>query len=185
MVSFQYPFEDAKGFSGRFFAAAHWRRRRDPLCLRGIYFFALRCIQIPKFLNFLMSRLERFLDVEVYHIPIRLSLIIIMVSSLASTLSFLFLGFQRFVFFVPNTYLFSNLGTLEAILIGWVFLISLKVLILDLIANRKTSRPVSLPVRSWLYPRQLRYLWLCILCYGMQSNRKLCRKSCRDSALIL
>jgi hypothetical protein len=76
-----------------------------------------------------------------------------MVSSLASSLFYLFPGFQRFVFFVPNTYLFSDLGTLAAVLIGWVFLISLKILILDLIWARKASRPLSIQTRlmvvSW------------------------------------
>ncbi len=74
-------------------------------------------------------------------------------SSLVSILSYLNPGFQRFVFFVPNTYLFSNLGTLVAVMIGWVFIISIKILLLDLLSDRKSSRPVTLPVRllviSW------------------------------------
>jgi hypothetical protein len=45
------------------------------------------------------------------------------------------------------------MGTLAAVLIGWVFLISLKILIMDLISGSKTSLPVSTPTRlmviSW------------------------------------
>jgi len=105
------------------------------------------------FLKFLTSKLEIVINWDIYHIFIRLSLLIITVSSLASILSYLFPGFQRVVFFVPNTYLFSDLGTFTAVLIGWVFLISLKILILDLISGWKTSHPVSIPIRlmviSW------------------------------------
>jgi hypothetical protein len=121
----------------------------------GVYiFFLYDSFRSRKFLKFLASRLEIILNIDVYHILIRSSLIIIVVSSLASSLSYLFPGFQRFVFFVPNSYLFSDLGTLAAVLIGWVFLISLKMLILDLISGRQASRPVSiqtlLMVISWV-----------------------------------
>jgi len=100
-----------------------------------------------KFLKFLTSRLEPILNVDVYHILIRSSLIIIVVSSLASLLSYLSPDFLRFTFFVPNNYLFLDLGPLVAILIGWVFLISLKILILDFCTGRKADHPVSTLVR--------------------------------------
>ena len=83
--------------------------------LSGVYvFFLYDTFKSQKILKFLTSRLESILKIDICHIIIRSSLIIIMVSSLASSLSYLFLGFQRFVFFVPNTYLFLDLGTLAA-----------------------------------------------------------------------
>ena len=90
---------------------------------------------------------------DVYHILIRSSLIIIAVSTLACLLSYVFPAFLRLTFFVPNNYLFLDLGALTETLIGWVFLISLKILILDLVSGRKASRPVSTLTRimivSW------------------------------------
>jgi len=120
----------------------------------GVYIFLLYdACRSQTFLKFLTSKLEIILNLDVNHIFIRLSLIIITASSLASILSYLFPGFQRLVFFVPNTYLFSDLDTLTAVLIGWVFLISLKILILDLISGWKTSHLVPIPIRlmviSW------------------------------------
>jgi len=125
------------------------------LLVIGVYFLVLYdAFKSQKFLKFLTSRIEIILNVDVYNILIRSSLIIIVVSSLASILSFLFPGFQRMVFFVPNTYLFSDLGTLAVVLIGWVFLISLKMLLLDLISGRKASLPVTIQTRlmviSWI-----------------------------------
>ena len=120
----------------------------------GVYLFLLYdAFRSRKFLKFLTSRLEIILNVDVYHILIRSSLITIVVSSLVSILSYLFPDFLRFTFFVPNNYLFLDLGAFTATLIGWVFLISLKILILDLISGRKASRPVSTQTRfmiiSW------------------------------------
>jgi hypothetical protein len=120
--------------------------------LSGIYvLFLFDSFKSQKILKFLTTRLESILKVDVYHIFIRLSLIIIMTASLASSLSYLFQGFQRFVFFVPNTYLFLDLGTLTAVLVGWVFLISLKILILDLVSGEKASRPASMPIRLMVF----------------------------------
>jgi len=120
----------------------------------GVYIFLLYdAFRAQKFLQFLTYKLDIILNVDVYHIVIRSSLIIIVISSLASVLSFLFPAFQRFVFFVPNTYLFLDLGTLAEVVIGWVFLISSKILFLDILSNRKASRPVStlarLMIISW------------------------------------
>ncbi len=123
-------------------------------CVLGAYIYLLYdASRSQKILKILTSRLERILKIDLCHILIRSILTIIMVSSLASSLFYLFPGFQRFVFFVPNSFLFSDLGTLTAVLIGWVFLISLKILILDIISGRRTSRPLSdqarLMVVSW------------------------------------
>jgi len=120
----------------------------------GVYIiFLYDSFKSRKVLQFLTSRLEIILNVDVWQILIGSVLIFIMSSSLASILSYFFFGFQRIVFFVPNSYLFSSLGTLEAVLIGWVFLISLKILILYIISYRKASHPLSIQNRlmviSW------------------------------------
>jgi hypothetical protein len=123
----------------------------------GVYVFLLYdSIQSRKFLKFLASRLERILKRGIFEILGRSALIIIMVCSLARLLFYwlyMFPDFQRFVFFLSNNYIPWELETLPKILIGWVFLISLKILILDLIWGRKASRPLSVQARlmivSW------------------------------------
>jgi hypothetical protein len=60
----------------------------------GVYLFLLYdAFRSRKFLKFLTSRLEIILNVDVYHILIRSSLITIVVSSLVSILSYLFPDF--------------------------------------------------------------------------------------------
>ena len=117
----------------------------------GVYIFLLTdSIRTQKFLKLLTTKLESILKIDVYHIVIRSALIIIMVCSLARLVLYwlyMFPDFQRLVFFLPNNYIPWELETLPKILIGWVFLISLKILILDLIWGRKASRPLSALVR--------------------------------------
>jgi hypothetical protein len=125
----------------------------------GIYIFLLYdTCKSQKFLKFLTAKLEIILNIDIYCILIRSSLTIIMIYSLASLLFYLFpnfqeLIFQRLIFFLPNDYIFANMGTLAAIIIGWIFLVSLKIFILYSISNRKASQPFSTPVRlmilSW------------------------------------
>src|SRR5664280_569688 len=123
----------------------------------GVYVFLLSdSIQSRKFLKFLASTLERILKRGIFEILVRSALTIIMVCSLARLLFYwlyMFPDYQRFVFFLSNNYIPWELETLPKILIGWVFLISLKILILDLIWGRKASRPLSVQARlmivSW------------------------------------
>ena len=125
----------------------------------GIFFFLLYdSLKSQKFLKFFTSKLEIILDVEIYHILIGLSLFIIIIFCLAGLLFFLFPTFQqvifrRAIFFLPNDYIFANMGTLPAILIGWLFLISLEIFILFSISDRKASRTSSTAIRlmviSW------------------------------------
>jgi len=127
------------------------------LLVLGVYIFLLTdSIRSQRFLKFLASRLESILKRAVYEILIRSALVIIMVASLARLLLYcLYMApdFQRLVFFLPNNYIPWELETLPKILIGWVFLISLKILILDLIWGRQASRPLSVQARlmvvSW------------------------------------
>ena len=99
------------------------------------------------------SKLQGILNHGIYRLIIKSSLIIIVVSSLASSLSFLFFDFTRLLFFIPKAYLLVDIGTLAAILVGWVFLASLKLLILFSISGTQASQPLSMPVRlmviSW------------------------------------
>ena len=127
------------------------------LLVLGVYIFLLYdSFRSQKFLRFLTSRLKSILKIDVYHILLRSFLIVIMVASLARLLFYLlymFPDFQRLLFFLSNNYMVWDLETLPKILIGWVFLISLKILILDLISGRKASHPISIPARlmivSW------------------------------------
>jgi hypothetical protein len=123
----------------------------------GVYIFLLYdSIRSQKFLKFLSSSLERILKKDVYHILIRSALVIVMVSCLSRLLFYwlyMFPDFQRLIFFLSNNYMVWELETLPKILLGWVFLISLKILLLDFIAGRQSGRPLSVQVRlmivSW------------------------------------
>jgi len=123
----------------------------------GVYVFLLYdSVRSRKVLKFLTLRLERILKNDVYHILIRSTLIVIMGCSLARLLLYwlyIFPDFQRLVFFLSNNYMVWELETLPKILIGWVFLISLKILILDIIYGRQANPPLSVQVRlmvvSW------------------------------------
>ena len=123
----------------------------------GVYIFLLTDSFRPqKFLKFLTAWLESILKNDVHHILIRSALVIIMAASLGRLLFYwlyIFPDFQRLVFFLGNNYIVWGLETLPKILIGWIFLISLKILLLDLIWSRKTSRPLSVQARlmvvSW------------------------------------
>jgi hypothetical protein len=128
------------------------------ICLvLGVYIFLLYdSFRSQKFLKFLTARLESILRNDVYHILIRSVLVTILAASLARLLFYwlyMFPDYQRLVFFLGNNYIVWELETLPKILIGWVFLISLKILLLDLIWSRKASRPLPVQARlmvvSW------------------------------------
>ncbi len=126
----------------------------------GIYIFLLvDSCRSRKLLKFITSRLEIILNVDVFHILIRSSLAIVLIASFVCLFFYLFPGSQeliypRLLFFLPNDYIFADMGSLSAILIGWVFLISLKIFILHSYSGSKASRLVSIPVRlmiiSWI-----------------------------------
>ncbi len=121
------------------------------LFILGVYIFLFYdAIRSRRILEFLKSRLGRILKKELYHIMIRSILIIILITFLAQLLLYwlyLFPIFQRWVFFLPNNYMVWKLETLPKILIGWGFLISLKILILDSIWSKGASRPLSVLAR--------------------------------------
>jgi hypothetical protein len=118
------------------------------LLLLGIFiFFLFDSLGSGKFLHFLTARLDTVLGLDISHVIIKTSLIIILVSSLASLLFYLFPDLQRFIFFLPNNYIFAVLGERAGFLIGWIFLISLKILILYFISGRKASGNLAIPVR--------------------------------------
>ena len=114
----------------------------------GIYIFLLvDSFRARRFLKFIVPRLEPLLDNDVYRTILKTSLIVIVVSSLATSLSFLYFEFTRVVFFIPKAYLLADIGSLAAILVGWVFLVSLKMLVLFTYSGRQASRRVSIQAR--------------------------------------
>ena len=124
------------------------------LLVLGVFIFSIYdSFSSKKFLNFLTSRLESILNIDVNHIIIKSSLVLILISSLGCIIFYWIPNFQRLVFFLPNNYIFTFLGEHAGFLIGWVFLISLKIFGLYLLSGRKASRPVSAPLRlmvvSW------------------------------------
>ena len=125
------------------------------LLVLGVLIFSLYDSFRPqKLLKFLTSRLESILRVDAYHILIQSCLVILLISSLASILFYLFPDLQRLIFFLPNNYIFAVLGERAGFLIGWIFLISLKALILYSISGRRATGNLAVPVRlmlvSWI-----------------------------------
>jgi len=121
----------------------------------GVFIYSLYdSFKSQKLLKFLTSRLAIILDYGFNHTLIKTSLILILISSLAGILFYWFPDLQRLVFFLPNDYIFTVLGERGGSLIGWVFLISLQILILYAISGRKDSHRITAPVRlmvvSWL-----------------------------------
>ena len=121
----------------------------------GVFLFSfLDSFKSQKFLKFLTSRFAIVLDYDINHTLIKTSLMLILICSLAGILFYWFPDLQRLIFFLPNNYIFTVLGERAGLLIGWVFLISLQILILYAISGRKASHPIAAPVRlmviSWL-----------------------------------
>jgi len=98
-----------------------------------------------KVLKFLTAWIEKILGVDISHIIIKTSLTIILVTSLASLLFFTFPALQRLIFFLPDNYIFNVLGVRAGVLIGWIFLISLKILLLYFISGRKSAGNLAIP----------------------------------------
>jgi hypothetical protein len=118
------------------------------LLVIGIFILALYdSLRSKKLLKLLIPRLETMLGLGISHVIIKTSLIIILVSSLVSLLFFWFPALQRFIYFLPNNYIFAVIGERAGFLIGWIFLISLKILILYFISRRKASGNLTLPLR--------------------------------------
>ena len=118
------------------------------LLVLGVFiFFIYDSFRSQKFLKFLIPRLETILNVDIFQIFIKSSLIIILISSLVSILFYLFPDLQRLVFFLPDNYIFAVLGERAGFLIGWVFLMSVKALVLYSISGRKISSNLAIPVR--------------------------------------
>ncbi|HEX7555705.1 MAG TPA: hypothetical protein VF338_03700 [Leptolinea sp.] len=120
----------------------------------GIFsYFLYDSFRPQKFLKLLVSKLETRLDFEIYHVLIKSFLGLLIISSLAFILFFLVPGLARLIFFFPNHYIYSVIGTNAGLLIEWIFLISLKAIILYFVSGRKPSHLISTPTRlmvvSW------------------------------------
>jgi hypothetical protein len=122
--------------------------------LGGFIYSLYDAFKSQKLLKFLTSRLEIILNIDVNHIIIKSSLILLLISSLASISFYWFPDLQRLIFFLPNNYIFTVLGERAGLLIGWIFLNSLQILMLYAISGRKASQPLTIPVRlmvvSWI-----------------------------------
>ena len=106
-----------------------------------------------KFLKFITARIERILEIDISHCIIKTTLSIILVSSLASLLFYTFPALQRLILFLPDNYIFGVLGVRAGVLIGWIFLISLKMLLLYLLSKKgadKLAIPVKLMTIAWI-----------------------------------
>jgi hypothetical protein len=119
------------------------------LLILGIFTLALydSLSSNKKSLKFITTRLETILGSDISHIIIKTILIIILVSSLASLFFYWFPDLQRFIYFLPNNYIFAVIGERAGFLIGWISLISLKILILYSISGRKVSGNLAIPVQ--------------------------------------
>ena len=117
------------------------------LILGGFIYALIDSFKSQKYLNFLKNRLALILDFDIYSILIKSVLVLVLTSSLASLLFFWFPDLQRLIFFLPNNYIFTVLGERAGLLIGWIFLISLQILILYAISGIKACHAVSAPLR--------------------------------------
>jgi hypothetical protein len=120
----------------------------------GIFiYFLYDSFKSQKLLRTLTSRLAIILKSEANDILLKSSLIIILISSLASLIFYWFPNLQRLIFFLPNNYLFTSAGEHAGLLIGWIFLVSAETLILFAISGKRTNHPITTPVRlmvvSW------------------------------------
>jgi hypothetical protein len=118
------------------------------LLVLGILVFALYdSLRSKKLLKSLTARLEIILGHAIAHIIFKTSISLLLVSSLASLLFYWFPALQRFVYFLPNNYIFAVIGERAGFLIGWIFLISLKVLILYFLSGMKASGNLAIPAK--------------------------------------
>jgi hypothetical protein len=118
------------------------------LLVIGLFLLALYdSFSSRRLLHFLIPRLETILGLEISHVIIKSSLSIILASSLASLLFYWFPELQRFIYFFPNNYIFAVIGERAGFLIGWIFLLSLKILILYSLSGRKASGILAIPFR--------------------------------------
>ena len=124
------------------------------LLVFGLFVFSLfDSFRSQKFLKFLASRLDKILDFEIYQVFIKSFFLLLLLSSLATLLLYLFPGLDRLIFFLPNIYVFTLMGTQAGLLVGWLFLICLKILFLFFVYGKKASHTIPFPVRlmtvSW------------------------------------
>lgn len=118
--------------------------------LLGMGFFSLALydsLGSKRMLHFLIPRLETILGLNISHVIIKSSLSILLASSLASLLFYLFPELQRFIYFFPNNYIFAVIGERAGFLIGWIFLISLKILVLYFLSGKKANDNLAVPLR--------------------------------------
>ncbi len=105
-------------------------------------------------LRVLTTWMEKILAIDIAHVILKTTLILVMMASLASLLFYLFPVLQRFVFFLPNNYIFAVLGARAGILLAWVFLLSLQLILLYLVSGRKAAAdpPVQMKLMAicWL-----------------------------------
>jgi len=110
-------------------------------------------LRSQRLLKFITTRIEAILSFDISHIIIKSSLIIILVSSLASILFYTFPDLQRLVFFLPDNYIFAVIGGRAGFLVAWIFLLSFKIYILYSISGRKAGSNLAIPIRlmviSW------------------------------------
>jgi hypothetical protein len=118
------------------------------LLVIGSFLLALYdSLSSKRLLHFLIPKLETILGLNSYHIIIKTSLSIILASSLASLLFYWFPELQRFIYFLPNNYIFAVIGERAGFLIGWIFLLSLKILILYFLSGKEASGNLAIPLR--------------------------------------
>jgi hypothetical protein len=117
------------------------------LVLTGFICLLLDSFGSRKLIKSLSSKLNSLLDIDIINYLIKPSLFIVLLVSAAIILFYLFPILQRLVFFLPNNYLFAIIGQHAGPIVGWAFLISLKLLILYFASGRETRDSLSIPVR--------------------------------------
>lgn len=104
-------------------------------------------LKSQKTLKSLQNKLQYIVRNEIYLVPIKSLLIIILVSSLASILFYLFPDLQRFIFFLPNNYIFQVLGERAGFFVAWIFLLDLKLLVFYVFSGNKPTKKLKTPAR--------------------------------------
>jgi hypothetical protein len=135
------------------------------LFIVGIFIaFLVDSLGSQKLLKLLAAGAERVLAVDISHVIIKTVLAMFLAASLASLLFYAFPPLQKLIFFLPDNYIFTVLGERAGGLVGWFFLISLKILLLYFTSGRKAGSQPAIPVKlmtvSWILEGFLLALFL-------------------------
>ena len=117
------------------------------LALIALFFLLFDLFGSRKLLKYITIRIDPILKNGILNYIIESVLILIMLVSLTSIMFFLLPLLQRLIFFLPDNYIFATIGQRAGLLIGWIFLISLKVLILFHLSRKQIQNSLPIPVR--------------------------------------